>query len=110
MRYELNAADMERFKKGMMLLAQQHVAAGANAVIPGIAGMPFKLSKDEIHLLDDAPSDPSRYIAILSHLFGGCVMGTDPRTSVVDARGRVHGWKGLVVADAVSVIPTQTSG
>ena len=67
--------------------------------------MPFKLGKDDLGLLDDAPLDPQRYIAILSHLFGGCVMGKDPRTSVVDARGRVHGWTGLVVADA-SVIPT----
>jgi choline dehydrogenase-like flavoprotein len=104
-RYELNAADMERFKTGMILLAKQHFAAGANAVIPGIAGMPFKLRKDDIGLLEDAPSDPNRYIAILSHLFGGCVMGKDPRASVVDARGRVHGWERLWVADA-SVIPS----
>ncbi len=32
-------------------------------------------------------------------------MGKDPETSVTDARGRVHGVEGLVVADA-SVIPT----
>ena len=104
-RYGLDRPDMERFRQGMVLLAKQHVAAGAKAVIPGISGMPFKLGKDEIHLLEDAPLDPQRYVAILSHLFGGCVMGKDPKTSVVDGRGRVHGWDGLVVADA-SVIPT----
>ena len=32
-------------------------------------------------------------------------MGSDPRRSVVDDRGRVHGYEGLVVCDA-SVIPT----
>ena len=104
-RYELDGRDMLTFREGMKLLARQHFAAGANAILPGIAGMPFKLGKDDLGLLDDAPLDPQRYIAILSHLFGGCVMGKDPRTSVVDARGRVHGWTGLVVADA-SVIPT----
>jgi choline dehydrogenase-like flavoprotein len=104
-RYELDGADMLRFRKGMHVLAQQHVAAGAKSVIPGIAGMPFELDKDDIDKLADAPLDPRAYIAILSHLFGGCVMGTDEQKSVVDASGRVHGTKGLVVADA-SVIPT----
>ena len=103
--YELGRPDMERCRKGIKLLAQQHFAAGAKAIIPGIVGLPFKLTRDETGVLEDAPLDPRAYVAILSHLFGGCVMGTDPRTSVVDNRGRVHGWTGLVVADA-SVIPT----
>ena len=98
-------ADMERFRQGMVLVAKQHVAAGARAVLPGISGMPYKLDANDIGLLEDAPLDPRKYIAILSHLFGGCVMGKDPKTSVVDGLGRVHGYEGLVVADA-SVIPT----
>jgi choline dehydrogenase-like flavoprotein len=103
--YTLDRADMERFRQGMFLLAQQHFAAGARSVIPGIFGMPFELTADQVGLLENAPLDPRHYVAILSHLFGGCVMGKDPRTSVVDGLGRVHGFKGLVVADA-SVIPT----
>ena len=104
-RYTLGRPDMERFRQGMILLAQQHVAAGAKAIIPGISGMPFKLEANDIGKLEDAPLDPRSYLAILSHLFGGCVMGKDPATSVVDGSGRVHGVDGLVVADA-SVIPT----
>ena len=105
LRYELDQADMLKFRRGMHLLAQHHVAAGAKSVIPGIADFPYELDKDEIGLLEEAPLDPRRYVAILSHLFGGCVMGTDPGNSVVDASGRVHGYEGLVVADA-SVIPS----
>jgi len=104
-RYELNGPDMERCRQGIKLLAKQHFAAGARAIIPGIVGLPFKMGPDDVGLLDQAPVDPRAYVAILSHLFGGCVMGNDPRTSVVDPRGRVHGWRGLSVADA-SVIPT----
>jgi choline dehydrogenase-like flavoprotein len=104
-RYTLDRADMERFRQGMVLVAKQHVAAGAKAVLPGISGMPYKLDANDIGLLEDAPLDPRKYIAILSHLFGGCVMGKEPKTSVVDGLGRVHGYEGLVVADA-SVIPT----
>ena len=36
-------------------------------------------------------------------------MGPDPATSVVDARLRVHGLRGLRVVDA-SVFPTVTTG
>ena len=104
-RYTLNAADMERFRQGMYLLAKTHFAAGAKEIIPGISGMPFKLKPSELDQLKNAPTDPRKYIAILSHLFGGCVMGRDASRSVVDGRGRVHGYEGLVVADA-SVIPT----
>jgi len=43
------------------------------------------------------------------HLCGSCAMGNDPRTSVVDARLRVHGVAGLRVVDA-SVFPNITSG
>ena len=103
--YTLDRPDMERFRAGMVLLARQHFAAGARAVIPGIAGMPYELSPDQVGLLDDAPLDPQKYIAILSHLFGGCVMGKDAQTSVTDGNGRVHGVQHLVIADA-SVIPT----
>lgn len=104
-RYQLNRADMERFRIGMTLLAKQHFAAGARAVIPGIAGLPYEVGPDQVRLIEEGPLDPRHYIAILSHLFGGCVMGKDPASSVTDARGRVHGVEGLVVADA-SVIPT----
>jgi choline dehydrogenase len=43
------------------------------------------------------------------HPTSTCRMGPDPRTSVVDARLRVHGVQGLRVIDA-SVFPSVTSG
>ena len=96
---------MERFRRGMHLVGRWHFAAGAKAIIPGIHGMPYKLGPDEVDLLLEAPLDPRAYIAILSHLFGGCVMGADPARSVCDSSGRVHGLEGLMIADA-SAIPT----
>lgn len=104
-KYGLNRADMLRFRQGMVMLARTHVAAGATKIIPGIHGMPFELSADNVHLLEEAPLDPRAYIAILSHLFGGCTMGSDPNDAVTDGSGRVHGYEGLAVADA-SVIPS----
>ncbi len=43
------------------------------------------------------------------HPTSTCRMGPDPRTSVVDARLRVHGIAGLRVIDA-SIFPSVTSG
>lgn len=103
-KYSFVKRDMERLRKGIHIVAKTHIAAGAKAVLPGVHGMPYKLGPDEIDTLLDAPMDPRAYVAILSHLFGGCVMGSDPKQSVVDAQGKVHGYEQLYVADA-SVIP-----
>jgi len=43
------------------------------------------------------------------HGTGTCTMGTDPATSVTDARCRVHGIDGLRVVDC-SIMPTPVSG
>lgn len=43
------------------------------------------------------------------HGTGTCTMGTDPATSVTDARARVHGIDGLRVVDC-SIMPTPVSG
>jgi cholesterol oxidase len=42
---------------------------------------------------------------ITVHPLGGCPMADDPAAGVVDARGRVHGYTGLHVADG-SIVPT----
>lgn len=104
-RYTLDRADMEKLRAGLCLVAKTHFAAGAKRVIPGIHGLPYDLGPDQLRLLEEAPLDPRAYVAILSHLFGGCVMGQDERSSVCDPTGKVHGYQGLVVADA-SVIPS----
>lgn len=104
-RYQFGPADMHRLRAGIHLVAKTHVAAGAEAIAPGIAGLPYMLAPNEIDQILEAPLDPRRYIAVLSHLFGGCVMGADPSRSVADPSGAVRGYEGLYVADA-SALPT----
>jgi choline dehydrogenase-like flavoprotein len=104
-RYTLDRADMERFRHGLVMVARMHFAHGARAIVPGIIGLPYTLGPDQLALLENAPLDPRAYVAVLSHLFGGCVMGADPASSVCDANGAVHGYSGLYIADA-SAIPS----
>lgn len=104
-RYQLDEPDMRRFRTGLSMVARMHFAAGAKEIIPGIHGLPYKLGPDDVRQIEEGPLDPRAYIAILSHLFGGCPMSADPRQGVVDGNGKVHGVEGLHVVDA-SAIPT----
>ena len=103
--YDLNRRDMEVWRQGAVAVAKMHFAAGAKEVVPGVHGVPYKLKEGDLHLLEQSSLDPGAWIGISSHLFGGCVMGSDTSRSVCDGLGRVHGYEDLVVADA-SVIPT----
>jgi len=103
--YTLNRRDMHRFREGLYQVARIHFAAGARAVIPAIYGLPYKLGPDEVDQIKEGPLNPRRYVGVISHLFGGCVMGSDPSRSVCNGQGRVHGFRNLYIADA-SAIPT----
>lgn len=105
-RYSFGRQDMVALRKGAHLVGQMHVAAGAKQLIPGIHGMPYSLRADEVDRLLEAPLDPQCWTVILSHLFGGAVMGADRSVSVCDGRGRVYGYQGLVVADAAAIPST----
>ena len=69
-------------------------------IIPGSA-----VGDDDTALMDDFRLRADT----VYHPTSSCVMGPDPRTSVVDARLRVHGIDELRVIDA-SIFPTITSG
>ena len=103
--YSASRADMVRLRQGLFRVAEMHVAAGATKIIPGIVGLPYELEPSEIHRIADGPLDPRAYIALLTHLFGGCIMGADPSKSVCDGDGVVHHTDNLLIADA-SCIPT----
>jgi len=104
-RYALTRHDLERLREGLHLLARMHVDAGARTILPGIAGLPGELAPDEIDAILTVPLQPRRFTCILSHLFGGAVVGGNPDTSVCDPDGRVRGTRGLWVACAAG-IPT----
>ncbi len=103
--YSLGRRDMERFRDGVKLLARMHFEVGAKAIVSGVYGLPYTIGPDQLHLLDQVPLEPRAWTSILSHLFGGSVMGVDPQRSVCDPMGRVRGYDGLIVACAAA-LPT----
>jgi len=47
----------------------------------------------------------NRIMMFTAHQMGTCRMGADPKTSVTDGNGQVHGVKGLFVCDG-SIFPS----
>ena len=82
--------------------------AGARKVMLGDLKRTTLNSVDEIDRIDAIEIKPGSLTLVAPHPFGGCRMGTDPKTSVTDSSHRVHGIDNLFVADP-SVFPTGPS-
>lgn len=104
-RYTLDPRDVALLQRGLAILTDIAFAAGAEAVQPGVHGLPPLLSKRDGSGPIRAGTMKATDITVgMNHVFGGARMGGNPRTSVVDAWGKVHGVEGLFVADT-SVFP-----
>ncbi len=105
-KYGLTPEDVRLMKTGLTRLTEMMFAAGAREVLPGLPGLPDRItSPDPMRRLTELPDDPRLFHAIAAHLFGTAVMGPDPRTSVVAPTGEAHELPGLFVADS-SIFPT----
>ncbi|TGK37888.1 FAD-dependent oxidoreductase [Leptospira andrefontaineae] len=63
---------------------------------------------EDIAVVDSLPLTPASMAMAAPHPAGGCRMGLDPKTSVVDWKHKVHGISNLYVSDS-SVFPTAVS-
>jgi choline dehydrogenase-like flavoprotein len=98
--------DMRTLKTGVKRISEMMFAAGAREILPGVHGLPDRVtSMDEIRKIDALPDDPRILHCIATHLFGTATMGTDPRASVVGSDGQCHELPGLHVVDS-SIFPT----
>ena len=88
-------------------LAKLLRAAGAEEIFTFLPGDPRWRAGEDFEAFLARLSRLSRtdILTLSAHQSGTCATGTDPRTSVVDGRGRVHGTRGVYVVDA-SALPT----
>ncbi len=106
--YVFTRGDLDRARTGMLALARAYLASGAERVFLPVNDLAPVTRESDLALLESrslTTRDTSLIYAV--HLFGGAVMGGDPRTSTCDAAGRVRGVKGIWVSDA-SALPTNT--
>jgi choline dehydrogenase-like flavoprotein len=91
------------------VLCELLLAAGAEAVFPGVAGVPTALTDRAAsrRLADDGPTDARAFAIATTHLFGTCRMASSPERGVVRPDLRQHAIDRLWVVDS-SVFPSNT--
>jgi len=105
--YRPTARDVRLFRRGLRVLGEMMLAAGAEEVAPAVRGVAPRTSSPSLlaELEQSGPQSPAAYTAAVTHMFGTCRMGSDPARSVVRPDFRHHAVASLYVADS-SVFPT----
>jgi choline dehydrogenase-like flavoprotein len=105
-RYELEAADVQRLRESVALMTRMMFAAGAVEVYPGVASVAERMTHpDQADAILDAKIQRKDFHLIASHHFGTAAAGSDPARSVVSPELQSHEVQQLYVMDA-SVLPT----
>jgi choline dehydrogenase-like flavoprotein len=99
--------DVAKFRRGLRVLGEMMLAAGADHVSPGVRGFVERTSRlaDLVELERSGPTRASAYTSAITHMFGTCRLGSDPRSNVVRPDFRHHAVDALYVADS-SVFPS----
>ena len=103
--YRLSAYDRNHLKKGIEAGARILEAAGATRIFaPQTRWVSYETGKDKFEeflaRIDRAGYGSNELTLVSFHQMGGCCMGSDRNTAVVDEQNEVYGVKGLFVADA----------
>ncbi len=103
--YPLGERHWEAFRFACREMAKIQFAAGAKQVMSLHTDPVMLSSEKDLDKLDAAPWEPLRVRVATAHQMGGCGMGKDPKTSVVDSTLRYHALDNLFVVDG-SALPT----
>jgi choline dehydrogenase-like flavoprotein len=103
--YKMAPRDLARLRRGMRLLCEMALEAGAEEVITPIFGFPAVSRRAHLDALEHDPLDARRIECLAFHPLGSARMGRDAREGTVDQNGECFGLPGLFVADG-SVLPT----
>lgn len=103
--YPFHELDKKSLCDGMKLSARIYFAAGAKKVYLAHVDAPALEDPKQVDLLDKLNFEANRIVLYSAHQFSTCRMGVDPKTSVTDPYGRVHGMENLFISDA-SLFPT----
>jgi choline dehydrogenase-like flavoprotein len=93
-------------RRAYLAMAELQFAAGAQAVMPlHESASPMVNWRETRAAIEGLPMQALAARVVSAHVMGGCAMGNDPRTSVVNESGRHHHVANLSVHDG-SIFPT----
>lgn len=105
-KYDPSDEDVRVLKRGLKRVSDMMFAAGAREVMPGVHGMPERISSPEqFDAVFSLPDDPRLFHWIAAHLFGTVCMGGPDHRTPLGPDGQSRDLPGLYVMDA-SVFPT----
>ncbi|MDH5752567.1 MAG: GMC family oxidoreductase [Deltaproteobacteria bacterium] len=97
---------MEGMLRSLESMARIQFAAGAVGVIPAHMDARMGSSPEDLRRAIGNLARSTPALGVFSaHVMGGCAMGSEPRTGVVNEQGRHHQLQNLYIMDA-SVFPT----
>ena len=103
--YDLGKEDLARMQRGLGILSEVFLRAGATRVMPMVHGLEEITDDAGLARLRDMKLRAGDFEVSAYHPLGTCRMGTDPRRSCVGPDGEAHDVAGLYVADG-SAIPS----
>lgn len=103
--YDMNREDLARMQRGIEILSEVFLRAGAKRVMPMVAGCEEIEGEAGLAALKRMRVAPGDFEVSAYHPLGTCRMGTDPSRSCVGPDGEAHDVAGLFVADG-SAIPS----
>ncbi len=103
--YDLNPRDLARMQRGIEILSEVFLRAGAERVLPMARGCEEIRDDRDLARLRRMRLEAGDFEVTAYHPLGTCRMGTDPRASCVGPDHEAHDVAGLFVADG-SVVPS----
>ncbi len=98
-RYPVSAGELRALAFGMRKLCELLLAAGAEKLFLGVAGIPPICGPGELFRIPAAFAPGSANLMTI-HLFSTCPMGENRARCATDSFGRVHGFSSLFINDA----------
>ncbi len=100
LRYHFDQRDVDLMREGLGILSDICWAAGAEAILPGLNGVPEVIhNKADADVIRKHKLKASDTIAASNHAFCTTRMSKDPARGVVDEDGRCHELDNLYIAD-----------
>ena len=103
--YPISDAMKDSFRVSHRAMARIALAAGAKEVSSTHHPIITLKNKKHLNRLNDASYGALKHAIFSAHQMGGCTMGADPKTSVVNSELRHHRLANLFIVDG-SVLPT----